>query len=126
MKYNTMFSKLKLKGKECLLPSGKVIAVNNIPTEKYMKSLHKVLNDDSKNCPMLQSELQLSYWAPIRDYRSPYIPNRLPPIEDIFGFCSRDGQVQVNDFHIFYTEKGFPQFSPFLMAKLESEMGKGD
>eukprot|EP00835_Amoeboradix_gromovi_P002707 NODE_158_length_16653_cov_0.456929.p13 type:complete len:127 gc:universal NODE_158_length_16653_cov_0.456929:9621-9241(-) len=119
-----MFNKVPVikQGSVVKFPNNITFAKNDKPLEVYSKSLRSVLLGKSKDCPFVKGEFERSYWAPIRDYRYDFVQNRVPPIEDIFGYCSRDGKVQINELHQFKTDNGYPQLSPFLHKHLIKKM----
>ena len=113
---------MKLNGSIEKFANGCIYAVNGKPTKPYQEALKYTLLTKTKECQEVQSELIKAQWAPIRDYRSGYIPNRVPSAEDIFGYCDREGNVQMNDMHQFKTEKGYAKLSPFLQECLMKRM----
>ena len=119
-----MFNKVPIlkNGNVAKFADGIVFAVNDKPNKTYSKALSLVLLNNAKDDPYVQGDLERAYWAPIRDYRFEYVSNRVPPTEDIFGYCSKDGKVQINEMHQFKTNLGFPQLSPFLHKHLIARM----
>ena len=119
-----MFNKVPVikQGNLAKFANGIIFAINDKPTKAYSESIKKVLQKNAKECPYVKGEFEQTNWVPIRDYRCSFVPNRVPPTEDVFGYCSRDGKVQINEMHEFKTELGYPQLSPFLYKHLIKRM----
>ena len=107
-----MFKQVLRHGDKCFL-EGIEVGQSHCAYQVYTDAMKAVLPLAIK-CPHVQSELKQSVWVPVRDYRSPFIPNRVPPIEDIFAFCHRDGSVTMNEYHEYKTRQGYSQWSPML------------